>query len=354
MSLRRGVLLRVAAVAVGLALVGGTAHAQNLAFSLFERYLDSLRQQAGIPGLAALVSQNGVTEWERGFGQRSIERNLPVLSDTPFPVGGLTQAFSSTLALQCVDGGQATLDDAVSRWVPSSAPDLTLGLLLSHGIPGDGFRYDAARFTQLTPMIEDCFERPIANVVATEILDRLAMRASVPGTDLMIQGNDARAAFDAQVLSRYEGVLDQVATAYRLDRAGRPVRVEQLPAGLNASTGLVTSVRDLGRFASALDDDVLMSQATRTLAWSSRVSAAGKPTPAGLGWFVQSYRGEPLVWQFGSLNDGYSSLLLMLPRRRLVFALLANTDGLSAPFALANGDATVSPFAELFLRTFLP
>jgi hypothetical protein len=46
--------------------------------------------------------------------------------------------------------------------------------------------------------------------------------------------------------------------------------------------------------------------------------------------------------------------VLVLPRRRLTFALLANTDGLSAPPVLAAGDITVSPFASLFLNTFVP
>lgn len=347
-------MVRAGAVLAAVMLLSVAPRAQNLAFSLFERYLEALRLQAGIPGIASLVSQNGVTEWERGFGQRSIERNLPVLAGTPFPVGGVTQALSATLALQCVDGGKLDLDDAVSRWVPTSSADLTLGLLLSHGVPGEGYRYDAPRFAQLTPVVEDCFERPIASVMAAEVLDRLAMRASVPGTDLVVPGNDARAAFDAQVLRRYADVLAEMAVPYRLDRAGRPVKGESSPAGLNASTGLVASVSDLGRFAAALNDNVLLDEATRNLAWTGRLSAAGKPTPGGLGWLVQTYRGEPVAWQFGALPEGYSSLMLILPRRRLVFALLANTDGLTTPFALANGDVTASPFAELFLRTFVP
>jgi CubicO group peptidase (beta-lactamase class C family) len=40
--------------------------AQSLAFGLFERYLEPLRTQAGIPGLAATIWQNGQMVWERG------------------------------------------------------------------------------------------------------------------------------------------------------------------------------------------------------------------------------------------------------------------------------------------------
>jgi hypothetical protein len=38
----------------------------------------------------------------------------------------------------------------------------------------------------------------------------------------------------------------------------------------------------------------------------------------------------------------------------MTFIVLANSDGLTAPFALESGDVTTSPFATLFLRLFLP
>lgn len=354
MSLTGKRAFRGAVLAAGLILLATPAAAQNLAFSLFERYLDAVRQQAGIPGLASVVIQDGVTEWERGFGQRSIEANLPVQPDTPFPVGGLTQTFASTLALQCRERGLLNLEEPVTRWVPTAQPGLTVRQLLSHLTPGDTFQYDLARFTQLTPIIEDCYDGPFARVIATELLDRLAMRASVPGTDVVEPASEVRGAFDGATLTRYADILPKMAVPYRVDR-GRPVRSDVLPAGINAATGLVTSVRDFGRFSSALlTDGLLLNEPTRSLAWASQASANGRATPAGLGWFVQSYRGEPVVWQFGAVSDAYSSLVLVLPRRRLTFALLANTDGLSAPPAMAAGDVTVSPFAALFLNTFVP
>ena len=78
------------------------------------------------------------------------------------------------------------------------------------------------------------------------------------------------------------------------------------------------------------------------------------PLPTGLGWFVQGYNGQPIVWQFGSVEGAYSSLILKVPNRRLTFILLANSDGLSAPFSLSSGDVTNSTFARLFLRSFVP
>jgi hypothetical protein len=74
--------------------------------------------------------------------------------------------------------------------------------------------------------------------------------------------------------------------------------------------------------------------------------------PTGLGWFVQNYRGEPVIWHFGLITGAYSSLVIKLPARQATLILLANSDGLSAPYQLANGDLTRSIFATLFLRFF--
>ncbi len=44
-----------------------------------------------------------------------------------------------------------------------------------------------------------------------------------------------------------------------------------------------------------------------------------------------------------------SSLIIKVPRRGLTFVVLANTDGLSAPYPLATGRLDSSPWARAFL-----
>jgi len=48
--------------------------------------------------------------------------------------------------------------------------------------------------------------------------------------------------------------------------------------------------------------------------WRGRrpLDGAGQRLPHGIGWFVQTYNGEPVVWQFG-VDNASSSLLLLLP-----------------------------------------
>jgi CubicO group peptidase (beta-lactamase class C family) len=125
---------------------------------------------------------------------------------------------------------------------------------------------------------------------------------------------------------------------------------------ISATGGLVSTVRDLAQFDRALDayattdTSVLLLPETLAAAWSPAGERGGVTSPMGLGWFVQSYKGERIVWHFGYVLNGYSSLIVKVPARRLTFILLANGDGLSAPFQLQLGDVTRSLFATLFLR----
>jgi hypothetical protein len=96
----------------------------------------------------------------------------------------------------------------------------------------------------------------------------------------------------------------------------------------------------------------LLLQNTLDAAWTPAPTRAGQAAPMGLGWFVQQHRGQKVVWHFGNVPNAYSSLVLRVPAYDLTFILLANSDRLSAPFQLHQGDVNKSLFATLFLRLF--
>jgi CubicO group peptidase (beta-lactamase class C family) len=183
-------------------------------------------------------------------------------------------------------------------------------------------------------------------------MNRLAMIDSVPGDDLDALALLSRSVFNGTTLARYEDTLERMARPYHVDAGGAP-RVSQYDDGTaTASTGLISTVRDLARLDIAFDRGTLVRRRAFELAWTAPTGADGRSLPHGLGWFVQSYNGRRVVWQFGQRADGYSALYLKIPDRDLTLILLANSDGLTAPFRLADGDVTKSLFARLFLSLF--
>lgn len=319
-----------------------------------ERYLEVLREQAGIPGMSAAIVQDGQITWEDGFGYQDIRARIRATPDTPYVVADLSETLAAVLLLQCVEQRRIDLDARASQYgalLPE--PTATVRQILTHTSadpPGDAFLYSPDRFAQLTPVIEWCAPQPYRKSVAHRLLDRLAMKDSVPGTDLVDRTVVSEDLFEAADLDRYQQVLARTAIGYKVDGRRRAERNDLPPVGINAATGLVSTVRDLAQFDVALDSSVLLLEDTLNAAWTPAMTNGGAAVPFGLGWFVQTYRGERVVWHFGYIPNAYSSLILKLPARHTTLILLANSDALSAPFELASGDVTRSVFATLFLK----
>jgi CubicO group peptidase (beta-lactamase class C family) len=337
-------------VAVPLAIPTAIGAQSDFIALRFERYLEALRKQAGIPGLSAAIAQDGQIVWEAGFGYQDVDASVPATPDTPYYVADLTGMLSATLVLACVEQGATSLDTPVL--VPGAVPNApattaTVGQLLKHASGGAAFQYDPVRFGALTGVIVRCMDDSFKEAIARRLLDRLAMTRSVPGLDVL---KAVPSDFDNQQLLKYQDVLLQIAKPYRVDRRGR-ASVSQYPApAFNAAAGLVATVRDLASFGIALDSSTLVEAETLASAWAMPQGAV--PPTFGLGWFVQIYNGQPVVWHFGYAPDSSSALFVHLPARHKTLILLANSDGLAATFSLEAGDLTTSPFARLFLSLF--
>ena len=347
---------RTAAVIVVslLVLSGQRPSAQSLTFSLFERYLDSLRTIAGIPGLSALILQDGVITWERGFGRADIERALEPTSFTPYPIGSLSQVIGSTLFLKkCGDENFGSPDEPLNLWLPLFPErTTTVTQLLGHVSPTGGYKYDLTRVAAVTPAIEACSGMPYQQLVAEDIFSRLGLADSVPGNALGTPTPEDERQFGTNNLLRYQFTLSRAAKGYKVDSRNRATRTDLPPSRANAATGLISTARDLAKFDAGLRYNILLRPDTQLKAWTP----VGFGMPTGLGWFIQTYNGLPVVWQFGVVPDAFSSLIVKLPTRGITLILLANSDGLSPPLLPLErtGDVTASVFARTFLRVYVP
>jgi CubicO group peptidase (beta-lactamase class C family) len=348
--------------AIGLAWQSWPAAQQPSVFAgagvlpLMDAYLESLRQQVGIPGMSAAILKDGEIIFEKGYGFQNLATRERATPDTPYFVGDVSETLAAVLLLQCVEQRRIDLDERFERYgLSAPEPQATLRQLLSHTPPDtireQGFQYVPERYAMLTPLMEWCAPQPYRKSVAHRLLNFLVMRDSAPGTDLRNpQLQLPEGLFAEEELERYRRVLERIAVPYRVTGRGRAERTEIPVAGMTASGGLVSTVRDLAKFDAALDAGLLLQPETLAAAWSPASDRIGAGSPMGLGWFVQFYRGERVVWHFGYVPNAYSSLILKLPARNVTFILLANSDGLGSPFQLSSGDVTRSLFATLFLR----
>ncbi len=342
-------------VVAALLLVRAPLGADDLVYTRFGDYLESLRVQAGIPGMVAAVIGRSDVQWERVFGAADVERNIPTRIDTPMHLDGLTEMFTASLVLRCVEERKLSLDDRIGRFKASS-PDagLTLRQVLTHtsGSPDNPvYQYRPDRLENLPIAVRTCTEDSYRETLAN-LFDQFAMVDSVPGPDVVRLVPPAEGVLTSE-FERYTRVLSRLAVPYAVDPARRTSIGQYAATTLTPTAGIISTVQDLEKFDLALKNGILIQPDTLAEAWRAPVAANGQRLPHGMGWFVQSYLGENVYWQFGSGDNGSSSLMVTWPTRSLTLIVVANSNGLSKSFNLGAGDLTASPFGRLFLSLFI-
>jgi len=309
-------------------------------------YLESLRIQTGIPGLAVAVVGRTDVLYERGFGYDDIDKNISTRADSPMHLDGLTEMFSASLVLRCVEQGRISLDNSVGQFKLND-PDagLTLRQVLTY--TGDGsYSYRPDRLAILSTVIRTCTNDSFRETLAN-LLDENGMADSVPGPDVIFLVPPAEGVLTSE-FDRYSRILGRLAVPYAVDGQRNATRTQYSATTLTPTSGLISTVDNIAKFDIGLKSGIVMQKDTLAQAWK----ASGGPH--GIGWFVQPYNSEYVVWQFGSGDNGSSSMFVTLPARSITMILTANSTGLVKGFGLNGGDIMSSPFARAFLALYAP
>lgn len=312
----------------------------------FETRLDSLRVRYHIAGISAVIAKDQSVVWTHGAGLADVATGRPVTDSTVFHLASLTKPLAATVILQLVDEGRVSLDDPVGKYGITLASQGTILVrhLLSHtseGIPGTQYRYNGSRFGYLDSVIARADGRSTAAAIEARILEPLGLGSTAP--------NVASPHFSVSGLNEAQYAA-RVATGYVWN--GTSYEPTAYPTYFGSAAGLMATARDYAAFSMAMDGSALLKAETRTLAFTPVKSPSGAVFPYGLGWFSTTYKGERVIWHYGYWTAN-SSLIVKLPDRGYTFVIVANTDGLSAPFPLGSGQLAASDWAREFLEAFV-
>lgn len=105
----------------------------------FDAYVEGVRKQFDVPGIAVAIVKDGRIVLERGFGVRELGQPAPVEPRTLFAIASITKAFTAASLSMLADDGKLSLDDRVIDhlpWFQMSDPYVTREMrlrdLLSH------------------------------------------------------------------------------------------------------------------------------------------------------------------------------------------------------------------------------
>lgn len=80
-----------------------------------------------IPGAIILVQRHGKPVYFKCFGKRDVDKGTPMTPDAIFPLHSVTKTITSVAAMMLIDQGKISLDDPVSKYIPSLA-DMKVGV----------------------------------------------------------------------------------------------------------------------------------------------------------------------------------------------------------------------------------
>ena len=91
---------------------------KKLDLNAIDAYVAGQVKEKGFVGLSVAIMRDGKIIFARGYGKRSLARNLPVEPDTSFAVGSITKQFTCACIFLLQEEGKLSIDDPVAKYYP--------------------------------------------------------------------------------------------------------------------------------------------------------------------------------------------------------------------------------------------
>jgi CubicO group peptidase (beta-lactamase class C family) len=310
-----------------------------------------------IPGLALLVSRNGLPVRAQGFGLANVELNVPVSAKTIFQSGSMGKQFTATAVMLLVEEGKISLDDPLRKYFadgPGWWSEVTIRELLSHtagftDYPKDfDLRKDYSE-EELLKMVEAI---PAAYPPGTDwaysnlgyvTLGILIHRVSGQYFGDFLQGRVFKplGMSTTRIVSEAD-IIPNRAAGYRLEN-GQIKNQEWVAQSANSTAdgSLYFTILDLVKWDAALYTDKILNDSRRQEMWTVATLRDGKPNRAnyGFGWFVESQKGRRVL-EHGGRWQGFSTQISRYVDDRLTVVVLTN-QGNCDPHLIADKVAAI-------------
>jgi D-alanyl-D-alanine carboxypeptidase len=355
---RRGATIS-AGIVLASALLQARAGQQTDLGSRIQSLLEERYAKAGYPGITVSVVMPDDRVYTAAAGWADRDHTTKLDPASRMPAGSVGKTFVATAVLQAVDTGTLALDDKVARWIGQepwfrrlpNGPALTLRALLGHrsGFPDgqDSKAFVNAIATDLDrrwtpedligfvldkkpkfPVGAKYFYTDMNYIVAGLVFERatgVKLFEAIEQRLLIPLGLDQTVPQDRRIMtSVVPGVLDRDGVKWfhhpESIRDGHFVFAIQAEY---AGGGLISTSRDLARWAKALYDGHVLKPARMQDMLTALPSEEG--ARYGLGVEITSSAAGPVYGHDGSMF-GYLTQMIYFPDYKLAAAMQINAD----------------------------
>jgi len=348
----RFVFVPLAACAVWSLAIGCARQGSEAPVSLetaIDRLLVSTITRENIPGMSVAVVLDGHVVYAKGFGTTSLSSDDRPTADTQYRLASVSKPLTATGVFQLVQDRRINLDDPARQHCPElrsldGVP--TVRQLLTHR---SGMRHTSDRedvsitgaFPRLGAALANIVGEPLRFTPGSKTLysswGYVALGCVVEGASgrsyadfmkerVFLPTGMASTTFDSPAYSS-----PTFSPGYRrgLMYGLRPSLVVDTRFKTPAS-GIISSVNDLARFATAIFDRKLVTEDTAHEMFSVPVAAA--PAAFTAGWSIDStglsgaVKSGSQAFDFNGSMEGATAYLDLVPARRYAVAVLANRE----------------------------
>lgn len=325
-----------------------------------DNYIIKAMEDWEIPGLSIAIIKNGKVVLMKGYGVRELGSDSRVDENTLFMIGSNTKAFTAT-ALATLDAeNKLSLDDKVSKWIPSfklenkaAGEQAIVRDLLCHRI---GFRTFQGDFTYWT-----------SNLTRSEVIEKMGhIKAVYPfrtkwgytNAGFVTAGEIIPAVTGKQWEDYLKekifiplGMNNTLALSKDLPNASNKTapytmvqgKITRIPYclidNLAAAGSISSSVNDMSKWVMMQlgngkfdGKEIVPQKAIQSIRYPNSIMGNGSTvynksnfTLYGLGLELQDYESRRVVSHTGGVN-GYVSSVTMIPAEKLGIVILTNTD----------------------------
>jgi CubicO group peptidase (beta-lactamase class C family) len=320
-----------------------------------------------VPGLAIAIVKDGEVIYAHGFGQRDMEKKLPVTAQTLFAIGSCTKAFTTFVMGTLVEEGKLGWDTPVRSYLPGfrmSDPIATESItprdLVTHrsGLPrhdmawynskltGKDFIPRLAHFEATEPLRAKFQYNNMMFLVAGHLIERIDGRTWEESVRKRIFEPVGMSA------SNFSVVDSQKSEDFAIPYDEQDDKVRAIPfreiSNVGPAGSINSNVLDMARWVAVhthggkLEGKSIVSPSLLAELHSPQMTM-GRPSEKkevsaasyALGWMVDSYRGHRRV-EHGGAIDGFRAETCLFPDDGTGIVVLTNINGTNLAGLIAN------------------
>ena len=352
-------------VTAGMRTPAQTSSLSVAAIDEIDRYLETQRTQAKIPGWTIAIGHRGTVVYSKGSGFADLEHRVPAVPHTAFRTASIAKPMTATAVMTLVESGKIDLDRPVQAYCPAFPRKpwpLTTRQLLGHlsGIrhykPGESsgtqhhFTLESAlELFKNDPLVHEPGTKYLYSTFAYNVLGCVIEGASTSSYESYLRDRVWMPSGMARTrLDRLWDIVPDRARGYQLltDEGwkslppasrliAKPGEIYNAPLHDTSMKipggGLLSTAEDLVRFGMATMSASLVKKETVELMWTEGKTRGGEATGYGLGWGVTPPQDGIRRISHGGNQVGASSGLLVFPEVALSYAIMTNLEDVEFP-----------------------